>query len=83
MRRLKHGEDSLRLLSGGELRRLRRLRREQPARSRYVFVTDRGVPMTRNGFFKLRGKAAAKAGLADVHPHLLRHAAASNWSTRA
>lgn len=31
--------------------------------------------MTRNAFFKLLEKAAAKAGLADVHPHLLRHGA--------
>ena len=29
--------------------------------------------MTRNGFFKLLEKAAARAGIADVHPHLLRH----------
>ena len=29
--------------------------------------------MTRNGFFKILEKAAAKAGVAEVHPHLLRH----------
>jgi hypothetical protein len=36
-------------------------------------VTSRGGPMTRNGFFKLLVKAAMRAGIADVHPHLLRH----------
>jgi len=41
---------------------------------RYVFVTERGALMTRNAFFKLLAKAAAKAGLEDVHPHLLHHA---------
>jgi len=39
-----------------------------------VFVTSRRGPMTRNGFFKLLAKAAGRAGIADVHPHLLRHA---------
>jgi len=29
--------------------------------------------MTRNGFYKLLEKAARAAGIADVHPHLLRH----------
>ena len=29
--------------------------------------------MTRNGFFKLMVKAAARAGITDVHPHALRH----------
>jgi type 1 fimbriae regulatory protein FimB len=38
-----------------------------------VFVTSRGGPFTRNGFHKLLVKAGAAAGIADVHPHLLRH----------
>ena len=29
--------------------------------------------MTRNGFYKRLAKAAAKAGIDGVHPHLLRH----------
>ena len=29
--------------------------------------------MTRNGFYKLLEKAATRAGIDDVHPHLLRH----------
>src|SRR6516225_10979646 len=52
---------------------LRKLRRQKPV-ARYIFLTDRGAPMTRNGFFKLRQKAAAKADISDVHLHLLRHA---------
>jgi integrase len=43
-------------------------------------VTERGAPMTRNGLYKLLEKAAAKAGIADVHPHLLRRGTASSWS---
>jgi type 1 fimbriae regulatory protein FimB/type 1 fimbriae regulatory protein FimE len=72
--RLKAGEDSVHPLSGREIRALRKLRRQQPVGSRDVFVTtERGGPMTRNGFYKLLEKAAAKAGIDDVHPHLLRH----------
>jgi type 1 fimbriae regulatory protein FimB/type 1 fimbriae regulatory protein FimE len=60
---------------GGRVQRwLRKLRRSQPVGSRYVFVTRLGGPMTRNAFFKWLAKAAAKAGIDGVHPHLLRHA---------
>jgi type 1 fimbriae regulatory protein FimE len=73
VRRLKGSENSVHPLSGREIRSLRKLRRRQPVGSGYVFVTDRGAPLTRNGFYKLLEKAAARAGIADVHPHLLRH----------
>ena len=72
-RRLKGGEDTVHPLAGREIRGLRALHRQDPA-ARYVFVTSRGAPFTRNGFAKLLQKAAAKAGIDDVHPHLLRHA---------
>ena len=74
VRRAKGGEDGQHPIGGREIRGLRKLRRQQPVDARYVFVTDRtGAPMTRNGFYKLLEKAAAAAGLDDVHPHLLRH----------
>ena len=71
--RAKGGEHGVHPLSGREIRGLRKLRRSQPIGSRFVFVTNRGGPMTRNGFYKLLSKAGAAAGTADVHPHLLRH----------
>jgi integrase len=71
--RLKGSDDSVHPLGGREIRGLRKLRRGQPVGSRFVFVTGRGGPMTRNGFFKMLSKAAGAAGLQDVHPHLLRH----------
>jgi type 1 fimbriae regulatory protein FimB/type 1 fimbriae regulatory protein FimE len=71
--RLKESEDSVHPLRGREVRLLRKLRREQPVGSRFVFVTSRGSTMTRNGFYKLFAKAAERAGINDVHPHLLRH----------
>src|SRR5215469_2930150 len=63
--RAKGSEDGVHPLSG--------LRRHQAIGTRWVFVTSRGGAMTRNGFFKLLVKASTRAGITDVHPHLLRH----------
>jgi len=71
--RRKGSDDSVQPLSGVEIRALRKLRRDQPAGSRHVFVSERGAPFTTNGFFKMLSRAAASIGMADVHPHLLRH----------
>jgi len=71
--REKQGADSVHPLRGREVRLLRKLRRAQPIGSRFVFVTGRAMPMTRNGFYKLLEKAGTAAGIDDVHPHLLRH----------
>jgi type 1 fimbriae regulatory protein FimB/type 1 fimbriae regulatory protein FimE len=72
--RAKGSEDGVHPLSGREIRALRSLQRRQTVGTRWVFVTSRGEPMTRNGFFKLLAKTAMRAGITDVHPHLLRHA---------
>jgi integrase len=71
--REKQGADSEHPLRGREIRLLRKLRRAQPVGARFAFVTSRGSPMTRNGFYKLLEKAGKSAGINDVHPHLLRH----------
>ena len=44
--RLKGSDDSVQPLSGAELRALRRIKREQPAGTRYVFVSERGAPFS-------------------------------------
>jgi site-specific recombinase XerD len=61
-------------VAGSEIRALRRIRREQPAGTRHVFLSERGAPLSANGFFKTLSRAAESIGMADVHPHLLRHA---------
>ena len=71
--RRKGSDDSLQPLTGAEIRALRKMRRDQPAGTRHVFVSERGAPFTTNGFFKTLSRAAASIGMADVHPHLLRH----------
>ena len=72
--RRKGSDDSIQPLSGVEIRALRKLRREQEAGARFVFVSERGAPFTPNGFFKMLTRAAESIGMAGVHPHLLRHA---------
>jgi integrase/recombinase XerD len=46
--------------------------------SPYVFVTARGGPMTRQGFWKRLRKRCLEAGLAPLHPHRLRHSFATH-----
>ena len=74
VRRVKSGTPSVHFLEGGELRRLRRLRREQET-SRFVFTSERGGPLTTRAFHKIVARAGELAGIGfPVHPHQLRHA---------
>ena len=74
VRRAKNGSPSVHPMQGDEIRALRRLQREQGA-SPHVFMTERGGPMTRAGFYKLLARLGEAAKFAfPVHPHMLRHA---------
>lgn len=74
IRRAKNGVDSTHPLRGTELRALKRLEREYE-QSPYVFVTERGGPMTTSAVRKLVARAGDLAGLGfPVHPHMFRHA---------
>jgi site-specific recombinase XerD len=74
VRRRKNGTPSTHPLGGTELRALRRLRRESKA-SPFVFVSERKVPFSTEGFARLLQRAGKVAGLTiAVHPHMLRHA---------
>lgn len=74
VRRAKNGVDSTHPLRGTELRALKRLEREYE-RSPYVFVSERGGPMTTSAVRKLVTRAGVLAGLGfPVHPHMFRHA---------
>src|ERR1700746_789599 len=75
VRRVRNGTPSVHPLQGDELRALRRLKRESPPHSDFVFMTKRGGPFTTTGFAFLVSRAGAKAGLPfKAHPHMLRHA---------
>lgn len=72
--RLKNGVASTHPLRGPELRALRQLRRDWPD-SPYLFVSERGGPMTSSNVRKLIAQAGIEAKIPlPVHPHMLRHA---------
>lgn len=73
VRRVKNGTPATHPLRGPELRALRRLQREYPP-SAYVFVTERGGPLTDSTVRHVVKRAGHKARLPlPVHPHMLRH----------
>jgi type 1 fimbriae regulatory protein FimB/type 1 fimbriae regulatory protein FimE len=72
--RVKNGTPATHPLTGRELRALRRLHREAEGRSPFLFVSERGSPMTVSNFQELITKAGEVAGLEiKAHPHMLRH----------
>lgn len=61
-------------LRGLEIRALRQLKRESGP-SAYVFMTERGGPMTTAGFRKMLARCSKISDLMfPIHPHMLRHA---------
>ena len=72
--RAKSGIPSVHPLTGTELRALRRLKREQEP-GRYVFMSERGAPMSPVGFRRMVTRLGEAAKMPfSVHPHMLRHA---------
>ena len=71
--RLKNGTPSTHPVRGPEIRALRRLKREYPD-TPYLFVTERGGPLTASTVRKLIARAGREAEFPfSVHPHMLRH----------
>ena len=74
VRRAKNGTPSVQPLGGNELRALRKLKREE-IESRFVFMTERAVPITTAGYRKMIARTGERAKFPfPVHPHMLRHA---------
>ena len=72
--RLKNGVASTHPLRGPELRALRQLKRDWPD-TPYLFVSERGGPMTGSNVRKLVSRVGLQAKLPfPAHPHMLRHA---------
>ena len=71
--RRKSGLASMHPLRGPELRALRKVLRDYPETA-YIFVSERGAPMTAATFRKLLARAGDAADLGmPIHPHMLRH----------
>jgi integrase len=74
VRRVKNGTPSTHPMQGDELRALRQLAREWPDHGGFVFVSERGGPMSADGVRKMVTRTGGEAGLGfPVHPHMLRH----------
>ena len=74
VRRFKNGLPSSHPLTGRELRALRRHQRESD-KSPFIFVSERGAPLSAPGFSRMVERAAVSAKLGiKAHAHMLRHA---------
>ena len=72
--RKKNGEAATHPLAGRELRALRQLKRAYP-KSPFLFVTERGGPITEATVRKIIARAGKQAGMElPIHPQMLRHA---------
>jgi type 1 fimbriae regulatory protein FimB len=73
VRRLKNGLSVEQPIAGDELRAIKRYLGTRRDRLPWLFVSERGQPLTRRAVFYLVATAAVQAGLHAVHPHTLRH----------
>ena len=72
--RIKGSNGATHPIAGDELRELRKLARSQEAGTRFVFVSERGAPVSVAWFQRMLSRVGAECGLPLVHPHMLRHA---------
>jgi integrase len=74
VRRSKGGETAVHPIGGKEMRALRRLQRETTVKSLYVFISERGAPLSVGGYQRMVARAGAAAKFPFlVHSHMLRH----------
>jgi len=60
-------------IEGDELRVIKRYLAGRDDELPWLFLTERKGQMTRKGIYNLIKRISERAGLADVHPHTLRH----------
>ena len=73
VRRLKNGLSVEHPIPGDELRFIRRYLATRTDRLPWLFLSERGQPLSRKSVYYLVSTAAQSAGLRNVHPHTLRH----------
>jgi len=72
--RVKNGIPSVHPIRGDEMRALRKVRRDY-SKDAYVFVSERGGPISPIGFHRLVQRLGEAAEMPfPIHPHMLRHA---------
>jgi site-specific recombinase XerD len=82
VRRLKGGLSVEQPIAGDELRAVRRYLATRTDRLPWLFLSERGQPMTRQAVNYLVAEAAARAGLPRVRPHMLRHSCGFSLANR-
>lgn len=73
VRRLKNGLSVEQPIAGDELRAIRRYLVSRKDALPWLFLSERGQPLTRQAVNYVIAAAASRAGLPPVHPHMLRH----------
>jgi site-specific recombinase XerD len=73
VQRLKGSLSTEHPIEGDELRAIKRYLAKREDRLPWLFVSERGQPMTRHAVNYLIAAAGEKARLGHVHPHMLRH----------
>ena len=71
----KNSLDTEQAIEGDELRAIKRYLAQREDRLPWLFVSERGQPMTRQAVNHLIRQAGERAGLGRVWPHMLRHSA--------
>lgn len=71
--RLKGSLSTEHRIGGEELRAIKRYLAGRDDKLPWLFVSERGAPLTRHAVNYLIAAAGEKAGLGHVHPHMLRH----------
>lgn len=71
--RLKNGLSVEHPISGDELRAVKRYFASRKDGLPWLFVNERGLPLTRQAVNYIVSTAAGRAELENVHPHTLRH----------
>jgi len=73
--RAKGSKSGTHQIQGGTLRALRRYHRDQgEPRQGFMFSSERGAPITVDGFRRMFGRLSARVLGVQWHPHALRHA---------
>ena len=73
VRRLKSGLSVEHPIAGDELRAIKRYLSTRTDQLPWLFLSERGQPLTRSSVQYLVRVAGESAGLQGVHPHMLRH----------
>jgi integrase len=79
--RAKNGIPGIHGLDGDEMRLIRAVMRDNDG-NRFLFVSERGAPLSIDGAQKLIERLGRKAGINHLHIHMLRHSTGYALSNR-